>query len=162
MSDPVNNFMDALLGYTGLPNIDQTTNQATSVANTGSSATDLMSYTLSGGTLSGNQAAGVVAAGTFAANGNTKTVVLTFGGTTIATITGAFNGTPWRIDAQVYRKTDSTQISTVITYKDSPVVTTLTSVSSSVTTSSDVDILVTATGTATNDIVQTILAISLL
>lgn len=154
--------MDALLGYTGLPNIDQTTNQATSVGNTGSSATDLMSYTLPGGTLAGNQAAGVVAAGTFAANGNTKTVVLSFGGTTIATITGAYNGTPWRIDAQVFRKTDSSQISTVITYSGTPIVTALTNVSSSVVTSSDVEILVTATGTATNDIVQTVLAVSLL
>lgn len=62
--------------------------------------TTLGTYTMPANTLDINSKIKIKAFGYFASNGNTKTVRLKFGSTTIGTLAGSFNGTPWEIDAE--------------------------------------------------------------
>lgn len=82
------------------------------VGNTGSSETDLMSYTVNFGTLQNNGASLLIfAAGNTAANANNKTLKLKFGGTTVFD-TGAFagNGISWTFQGEIIRSGGSAQI----------------------------------------------------
>lgn len=83
----------------------------TSASNSGTGATDLITYDLSKNTLSSNgDLLEIEAWGTYAANANNKTVSLVFGGQTILT-TGAIaaNGGSWSIKAKIIRTASSTQ-----------------------------------------------------
>lgn len=84
------------------------TTSAQTAANT--SETDLVTDSLDANSLSANgKGVKVKAWGTFAANGNTKTVKLYFGATVIATVTGAYNGVAWEVEAIVLRTGATTQ-----------------------------------------------------
>lgn len=160
MSDIVNNFIGPMMGYTGAPLIDSSTNNVTATSNTGGSATNLMAYSLQPSVLNTNQGFKIAAAGTTAANANAKSFSITFGGTTIASISGTFNNLPWRIEADGYKISNTSQIWSVKTYTTSPVVVALTSVSTTVDLTAVVVTQCVGTGVATNDITQTILAVS--
>lgn len=169
MGDYINNFLDPLTGYTGLPRIDNSVSVTTAVTNTGSSATDLMSYTLpgmsalysQGGLASGTNGVRIVACGIFAANGNTKTITLQFGGTTLATINGAINDGSWRIDAFVFRITSSTQTANALVLygSTSPLTSTMTTTSPTIDTTASVEIKCVGTGSSTADITQNFLSV---
>ncbi|WP_292071127.1 glycosyl hydrolase family 28-related protein [Mesorhizobium sp.] len=77
--------------------------------NTGSAATtavttqeDLMSYTIPANVLKPGQTVRLTAWGTTAANANTKTVRLWFGGNSVIDHNGAWNAIPWRLVADIY------------------------------------------------------------
>lgn len=169
MPDYINQFFDPLTGYTGLPRINSSLAVTTEATNTGSAQTDLQSITLTGMTTQhfqgGLQATTngirIVAAGTFAGNGNTKTVLLVFGGTTIATLTGAINGGNWRIDAMVMSKTSASQtVNVMIQYgSTTPLASTMATVSPTVDTTASVIVKCTGQGTATADVTQTFLSV---
>lgn len=74
--------------------------------------TDLITYSLPANSLSANnRGVRVKAWGTTAANANTKTVRLYFGGTVVASnnISQAPNGVAWRLEAEVFRTAAATQ-----------------------------------------------------
>lgn len=83
----------------------------TSVANSGSSETDLITYSLMANTMTNDQdLIEVEAWGVFAANANNKTVKLVFGNQSILT-TGAIaaNDGTWKINARIIRKLVASQ-----------------------------------------------------
>jgi hypothetical protein len=72
---------------------------------------DLFSYSLPANVLSANaKAVRILAFGRTAANGNTKTIKLYFGGTVVASRSGAFNGQDWFLSATVIRTSASAQL----------------------------------------------------
>jgi len=82
-----------------------------SISNSGTSETDLISYTLFKNSLTTNgDLIEIDAWGIFASNANNKTVVLKFGSQTILT-TGAIaaNGGSWHISAKIIRTAATTQ-----------------------------------------------------
>lgn len=161
MADIINTILDPLVGYTNLPRIDSSTNISSPSPNNLTNLTDLMSYTLPSATLrlSGTAGVKIIAFGTFATNANVKTVNLLFGTSTLATITGAFNGGYWRLESTVLRITDTTEISSgLIIYGTTPTIALL---SSSPTENLLVDVIIKAQGqsTLTGDVTQTIMMI---
>lgn len=169
MGDYINNTLKtAMMGYTDLPRIDSTNAVVTAVGSVSTGLTDLMSITLTGveegyqigGLPAAGQGIRIVATGTFASNGNTKTVTLLFGGTTLGTLTGAINGGAWRFDATVFRITRTTQTANVLIIEGTTPSYTLTNVAPAENVDESVEILVRGQATTTNDIVQTLLYVT--
>lgn len=76
--------------------------------------TTLWSYSLPAGTLaSDGQAVRITAFGTFAANANTKTINLKFGGTTLRQFSSTFNNQTWVMTGEVFRTGATAQFGTV-------------------------------------------------
>ncbi|HEY9706411.1 MAG TPA: hypothetical protein V6C58_28515, partial [Allocoleopsis sp.] len=143
----------------GLLNIN-----TTSASNSGSSQTDLISYTLPKNYLKNNgDALEVEAWGIYAANGNNKTVTLNFGSQTILT-TGAVaaNSGSFIIKATIIRTAAATQeiISEIIS-SNSSVSDSTTRTAGTQTLSDDLIIKCTATGSSSNDVTQYALKIKL-
>lgn len=81
-----------------------------SQATTGTSEETLMSFSLPANTLNTDgRGVRITAWGTHATNGNSKTVTLYFGGTTLRARTGTDNGIVWRFDSLVFRTGAATQ-----------------------------------------------------
>ncbi|TRD03794.1 hypothetical protein FJV76_14245 [Mesorhizobium sp. WSM4303] len=77
--------------------------------NTGSASTtavttqeDLMTYTIPANVLKVGQKVRLTSWGTTAANANTKTVRIYFGGNSVIDHSGAWNAIPWRLEAYLY------------------------------------------------------------
>jgi hypothetical protein len=88
--------------------IDQQTGP---VGNTGAAETTLATKTIDVGTLAKQGSSILIlAAGKTAANGNSKTIKLKFGSTTIFTITSAMNNVDWTLEAEVVRTGATAQI----------------------------------------------------
>ena len=138
-------------------------NNVTSTANSGSSATDLMSYTLNGDALkTTTDYVEIEAFGTFAANGNNKSISLIFGSLTIYSISPtSINGGSWSLRARIIRKTATTQEIIVEGNGTNSVLIKTEHNSASQDLATDLVIKVSATGIATNDIVQKNLTIKL-
>lgn len=150
--------LDVRLG--GVLNIN-----TTSVANSGTSETDLISYTLAKNSLTTNgDLIEIIASGIYAANGNNKTVTLKFGSQTILT-TGAIaaNDGSWKIRAEIIRKSAATQeISADIISSNGSVTDSTTRTAGTQTLADDLIIKCTGTsGTASDDITQYSLIIKL-
>lgn len=169
MGDYINNTIKtAMMGYSDLPRINSTNSDTTAVSNVTSTLTDLMSVTLTGveegyqigGLPASNQGIRIIATGTFAANGNNKTVTLLFGATTLATLTGTFNNGPWRFDAVVFRITSSTQTANTLVVEGVTPSTNLIAASPTEDVDDSVTILVRGQGVSSNDITQTLLAVT--
>ena len=143
----------------GLLDID-----TTSASNSGVGATDLIEYELSGNSLNTTgDVLEIEAWGVWAANGNTKTITLDFGGQTILS-TGAVaaNAGSWRIKGKVVRTAAATQeIIAEIISSNSSVVDSTTRTAGTQTLSDDLTIKCTATGGASDDITQYALLINL-
>jgi polygalacturonase len=84
--------------------------------NTGSAAStavttqeDLMTYTIPANVLKPGQTVRLTAWGVTAANGNTKTARLWFGGNSVIDHSGAWNNVPWRLQADIYITGSNTQ-----------------------------------------------------
>ena len=91
----------------GVINID-----STEAANSGTSETDLISYSLPANTLSANgKGVRIRVAGTTGANSNTKTIRLYFGASVLITndLTTTPNNKAWVFEADVWRDSSSTQ-----------------------------------------------------
>lgn len=104
-----------ILGNSGLyynQNVMVSTNRTQTGTGSNTTATALWSFALPAGSLMVNgRGLRIKAFGTFAANGNNKTAVLTFGGTTIATTgTVAANNVTWLLEADLQRVSNTTQI----------------------------------------------------
>ncbi len=136
----------------------------TSVGNVGGGADDLISFTFAANTLSTTgDILEIEAWGTYAANGNSKTVTLEFGGQTILT-TGAIaaNDGSWHIKAKVVRTAAATQeIIAQIVSSNSSVADSATRTAGTQTLTSSLTIKCTGTGTATEDISQKALILNL-
>lgn len=86
------------------------TTNTTQAVNGATVETDLMVYSLPAGTLAVNgQKLRITGAGTFAANGNTKTIRIRFGGTIVSTRATTASGGAWTIQAVVVRTGAATQ-----------------------------------------------------
>lgn len=128
----------------------------TAASNTGTGATDLISYSLPASTLgTNNDFIEIEAWGTYAANANNKTVTLEFGATTLYT-TGAVaqNGGAWSIKARVVRTGATTQDAIATIIASGSVGDDATFTTPAETLSSAVTIKCTATGGASSDITQ--------
>lgn len=136
----------------------------TSTANSGSGETDLMNYTIPANMLINiGDTIDIKAWGVYAANGNSKTVKLIFGGQTILT-TGAIsaNDGTWRIEATIVRKlVNSQEIIADIISSNSSVSDSATRTAGTQTLSSANIIKITGQGSSTNDITQYCLRINL-
>jgi len=138
-------------------------NNITPASNTGAGATDLMTYTL-GKNIFKTTAdyLEIEAFGTFAANANNKSISLIFGSTTIYSIPAtSINGGSWSLRAKIIKNKDGTQEIIVEGNGTNSVLikTVYTSGSEDLTTK--LDIKISATGIATNDIIQRNLTIKL-
>lgn len=137
----------------------------TSVSNSGTGQTNLISYDLSANSLQNNgDILEIEAWGVYAANGNNKTVTLEFGSQTILT-TGAIaaNNGAWRIKAKVIRTTATTEeIIAEIISGNSSVADSVTRTAGTQTLSNDINIKCTATGGASSDVTQYALIINLI
>jgi len=133
MGDYINNQVKtALSGYTNLFRINTSGTGLGPATNTLIFVTDLLSITLPGseegfqlGGLPGDSTSPpsgiqIIATGTFAANANVKTINLVLGTTVLATISGAFSGVPWRIDAVVFRVDATDEIANILIYVGNP------------------------------------------
>lgn len=123
------------------------------VGNAGAVETTLMTNTINFGTLQLNgQSLYILAAGKTAANGNSKTLKLKFGTTTIFT-SGALasNNIDWTLQAEIVRNGGSAQIvwTQFLRNGSSPIVTTSTAAES---LAVNVTVSITGQGTATDDI----------
>jgi hypothetical protein len=94
-----------------LSNIPTTKYNLNTKGNIGSSATDLLSYTLQSNSLdSDGQVITIQGFGTFASNANNKSLKLSFGSSVILqTPSLAINGAAWNVIAQVYRASSGAQ-----------------------------------------------------
>lgn len=114
------NFIAGAVNATGQRIVNGVTSKEVS-RNTGSVATtavttqeDLMTYTIPANVLKSGQTVRLTAWGTTAANGNTKTVRLWFGGNSVIDHSGAWNTIPWRLQADIYiTGTDTQEYSSV-------------------------------------------------
>lgn len=126
------------------------TNSVGRVANTSSTATDLVDYIFEKNQLKNNgDVLSFSFKGTYASNGNNKRLVITFGSQTIFDTTAlAINGGAWIFDVEVTRTSISTQdIFVKAFYND------LSKIAYIAGTQSDnITIKLIATGVATNDI----------
>lgn len=84
-----------------------TTTQASTPANTDD--TVLATYTLKGGVFKPGQKIRVTAYGTFAANANTKTIRTWWGAYSLGGHVGNFNNTGWKIEAEIFYVSASSQ-----------------------------------------------------
>jgi len=138
-------------------------NDITSSANSGGGATDLITYTLGANALKTTaDYIEVEAFGIFAANANNKSISLIFGSTTIYSISPtAINGGSWSLRAKIIRVTSATQEIIVEGNGTNSVLikTSYTAGAENLTT--DLIVKVSATGVATDDIVQKNLTIKL-
>lgn len=135
----------------------------TVVGNVGAGVDDLQSVTLEANTLYKNgQCLRIMAVGRCAANANAKTVILSFGGTTILT-TGAVaaNDKRWVIEALVWRTAVDTQVAMAWgTFNDVEIAVTRTAL----TKDDGATQIIKCTGeaTATDDIQQDLLSVEVL
>jgi len=136
----------------------------TSVSNSSTGATDLITYSLPANSLTNDgDILEIDAWGTYAANANNKTVVLAFGGQTILT-TGAIaaNDGTWSMKAKIIRKTDSTQeIVSEILSSNTSVIDSATRTAGTQDLTTALTIRCIGTGGASSDITQYALKINL-
>lgn len=129
----------------------------TAVSNSGSSETDLITYSLPANALVNNgDVLEVKAWGVYASNGNNKTLKLNFGSQTILN-TGAVaaNSGSWEIKATIVRLSATTQeISATIISGNSTVADSATRTAGTQTLSSNLTIKCTGQGTSSNDITE--------
>jgi hypothetical protein len=151
------NVFRALRGETdiklgGLLSVD-----TSSESNSGTGQTDLISYELSANQMRNNgDVLEIEAWGVYAANANNKTITLKFGSQTILD-TGAVaaNDGSWKIKAKIIRTDAATQeIITEIISSNSSVADSVTRTAGTQALTSSVDIKITATGGASDDITQ--------
>ena len=147
---------DAVLG--GVIN-----NDITSSANSGASATDLITYTLGANALkTTTDYIEIEAFGIFAANANAKSISLIFGSTTIYSISPtAINSGSWSLRAKIIRRTSTTQEIIVEGNGTNSVLIKTSYTAGTENLATDLVIKVNATGVATNDITQKNLTIKL-
>lgn len=140
------------------------TYDSTEAGCSGSSETDLISYSLPASSLSSNgDAVRVRIAGTTAANSNTKTIRLYFGASVVISndITTAPSNKAWDFEALIFRDSSSTQ-EFVATGRVGAVLQTTAMSSLSATMSGAITIKVTGQGAATNDITAKFLSVEFL
>lgn len=147
------------LNLNGIISVD-----TTAASNSGSSETDLITYTVTANTLENNgDIVSVKAWGVFAANANNKTLKLKFGSQTILT-TGAVaaNDGSWEINATIIRKTPTTQeITASITSSNTSITQSSTRTAGTQDLTTDVIIKCTGQGTSTTDLTEDALVIGL-
>ena len=136
----------------------------TQASNSSTTATDLISYILPSDSLT-NQGdiLEIEAWGVYAANGNSKTIALAFGGQTILT-TGAIaaNDGTWSIKAKIIRKTATTQeIVSEILSSNTSVTDSATRTAGTQNLATNLTIRCIGTGGASSDITQYALKINL-
>jgi len=142
-------------GY--LSNIPTTKYNLNTKGNAGSSATDLLSYTLQSNSLdSDGQVITIQGFGTFAANANNKSLKLSFGSSVVLqTPSLAINGATWNVIAQVYRASSGAQKIIVNASSGSSLLIAQSFyIAAKEDLSKDLQIVFNATGVADNDIVQ--------
>jgi hypothetical protein len=125
-------------------------------ANTTSGETDLASYSVPANTLAvNNQSLRVKAWGTFAANGNTKTIKVKFGSTSVTLFAlGTGGGGNWVIEAVIIRTGAATQDYEMHCINDVASPGTMSISTAAETLSGAVTLKLTGQGTSTNDIKQ--------
>lgn len=158
------NVWRAIRGDLGLSLSGMLTVDTTSASNSGTGATDLITYSLPANSLTNNgDILEITAWGKYAANANSKTVALAFGGQTILT-TGAIaanNGT-WSIKATIIKTATATQeIVSEILSSNSSVSDSATRTAGTQTTTSNLTIRCIGTGGSSSDITQYALKINL-
>lgn len=155
------NIVKAINGAIGLKLSGVISNSISSVSNSGSGATDLISYDFPKNTFINNQDLMEIEAwGTYAANANNKTVQLKFGSQTIFT-TGAIaaNNTSWSFKAKIIRTGNSSQeIITEAIYNGSALTTRTAGTQDS---NEQITIKCVGTGSSNDDITQRALIIKL-
>lgn len=137
---------------------------STEAACSGSSETDLISYTLPANTLSANgKGVRIKIAGTTASNTNTKTIRLYFGSSVCITndITTAPNNKHWEFEADIWRDSSSTQEG-VAKGSVGAVLQTSAYLGLSATMTGAITIKVTGQGSATSDITAKFLSVEFL
>lgn len=141
-------------GITLTGNLDANT---TTVANSGSSETDLITYSLPADALvNDGDVLEVKAWGTYAANANNKTLKLKFGSQTILN-TGsiAANSGSWEINATIVRISQNSQeISATIVSGNTSVVSSSTRTNGTQNLSTELNIRCTGQGSSSNDITE--------
>lgn len=134
---------------------------ASAQSNTGSGATDLISYTLSGNSMKNDlDCLEIRAWGSYAANANNKRIQLYFGSQVIFDTTALpINGGYWSLTAEITRTSATTQNILVTAFYNN--LARITSTAGTQDLSSAVIIKSVATGVSTNDITQKVLTIKL-
>ena len=130
--------------------VDVKSINTTVVGNVGTGEDDLITYTLPGDSLSADgKAVRITAWGQVAANGNTKTIRLDFGATTIRAIgPSAMSGLDWKIEGLVIRTGATAQDAVATELLDTA------TQDSTITTPAETlsgDIVIKTTGEATSD-----------
>ncbi len=158
------NVWRAIRGGLGLSLGGMLSVNTTSVSNTSTGATDLITYSLAQNSLTNNgDILEIDAWGVYAANGNNKTIALAFGGQTILT-TGAIaaNDGTWSLKAKIIRKSATTQeIVSEILSSNTSVIDSATRTAGTQDLATTLTIRCIGTGGASSDITQYALKINL-
>jgi hypothetical protein len=105
-----NNLYKAVRASLGLELIGLYTVNSSSISNSGSTATNLLSFSLQTNTMVNNgDILEIKGFGTFGSNSNSKTITITFGTQTIYSAVSTSNGNAWSIKITIIRLTASTQ-----------------------------------------------------
>lgn len=122
--------------------------------NSGTGATDMISYTLNKNTIQNNKDyIEIIVCGTYAANANNKRVQLVFGSQTIFDTTAlSINNGVWIIEAKISRTSSNTQDIFVKAFYNSLATTAYIAGTQDFSTSFDIKCV--GTGVATDDIIQ--------
>lgn len=139
----------------------------TQVSNSGSSSTDLISYSLQNNNLANDgDRIEIIAWGSFAANSNSKTLSLIFGTQTISSFTGNFNGGYWQYRANIIRISSNEQAISIELASNNTTIQSnvnypLSLVSGTQDNSSSLIIKCVGQGSASDDLIQNALIINL-
>jgi hypothetical protein len=136
-------------------------NDNTSKANSGSEATDLISYTLNKNIIQNNKDyIEILMCGTYAANGNNKQIEILFGSQTIFDTTAlAINGGAWIFEIKIIRTSSNTQDIFVKGFYNDLAITSYVAGTQDFLTFFDIKCI--GTGIATDDIIQKLQIINL-
>lgn len=132
---------------------------------TSTTETDLLTFSVPGSTLAATgEALDFVGQGYFAANGNTKTLKLYLGASSVTVASGAYNSGRWEVRARIVRTGAATQVVPYVVSINGqyPVMGTGTLATMAATLSSANTVKLTGQGGATGDIVQEYLAVGLI
>lgn len=130
------------------------TTETTQVGNVGTGEDTLFTYSLPAATLATNgHSVKLRASGTFAANGNTKTLKVKFGATTIVSTAGAFQQR-WVVDCEIIRTGATTQKCNCTVVGSDTGITHSTYFTAAETLSGTIALVITGEATNTDDIVK--------